>query len=94
MHARKAARDAYFPRREDDLFFDRARGDVVFQDSAGARRFAHAVNEKDGESGTRARDEKEAAELERDFGVYGGSDIRRWQAHEDLGFRGHSLDSE
>ena len=27
--------------------------------------------------GTRARDEKEAAELERDFGVYGGSDIRR-----------------
>jgi uncharacterized protein YjbJ (UPF0337 family) len=27
--------------------------------------------------GTRARDEKEAAELERDFGSYGGTDVRR-----------------
>ena len=51
MHARRAARDAYFPRREDDAFFDARRGDVVFEDTGAARRFAERVNAKDARSG-------------------------------------------
>ena len=39
MHARKSARDAWFPTSEDHSFFA-TRGDVVFADSGAARRFA------------------------------------------------------
>src|SRR4051794_14661517 len=49
MHARKTARDAYFPTRFDDVFFT-ARGDVSFRDSGDARRFADRVNARDGRS--------------------------------------------
>src|SRR5688500_2064125 len=44
MHARKSARDAWFPTPEDDAFFA-TRGDVVFADSGAARRFAQRVDE-------------------------------------------------
>ena len=44
MHARKSARDAWFPTPEDHSFFA-TRGDVVFADSGAARRFAHRVDE-------------------------------------------------
>ena len=44
MHARKSARDAWFPTPEDHTFFA-TRGDVVFADSGAARRFAHRVDE-------------------------------------------------
>jgi len=49
MHARKTARDAYFPTRFDDVFFT-ARGDVAFRDTGDARRFADRINAKDGRS--------------------------------------------
>lgn len=51
MHARRSARDAYFPSRFDDVFFT-ARGDVTFSDTGAARRFADKIN---------ARDERSAA---------------------------------
>jgi hypothetical protein len=44
MHARKSARDAWFPTPEDHAFFAN-RGDVVFADSGAARRFAQRVDE-------------------------------------------------
>jgi glycosidase len=50
MHARKPARDAYFPSRTDDAFFT-PRGDIAFVDSAAARRFAERVNAADRRSG-------------------------------------------
>ncbi|AKU96379.1 Alpha-amylase family protein [Labilithrix luteola] len=50
MHARKTARDAYFPTRFDDAFFT-ARGDVTFRDTAAARVFADRVNDLDARSG-------------------------------------------
>ncbi len=43
MHARKTARDAWFSSREDDAFFSPRRGDIVFPDTAAARRFAEKV---------------------------------------------------
>ena len=43
MHARKNARDAWLASPEDDAFFA-PRGDVVFSDSAAARRFSARVN--------------------------------------------------
>ena len=46
MHARKTARDAYFPTRFDDVFFT-PRGDVAFKDTGDARRFADKVNVRD-----------------------------------------------
>ena len=49
MHARKTARDAYFPTRFDDVFFT-PRGDIAFRDSGDARRFADRINAKDGRS--------------------------------------------
>ena len=48
MHARKTARDAFFPSREDDRFFAPRRGDIVFQDSAAVRTFAERVNRGEG----------------------------------------------
>jgi glycosidase len=48
MHARKTARDALFPSREDDSFFASRRGDIVFQDSATVRTFADRVNRGEG----------------------------------------------
>ncbi len=53
MHARKTARDAYFPARLDDAFFA-SRGDVVLRDSGAARRFAERVNSRDGRTGSAA----------------------------------------
>lgn len=50
MHARKTARDAYFPTRFDDVFF-RPRGDIAFKDSGDARRFADRINVRDERSG-------------------------------------------
>ncbi|MBX3189120.1 MAG: hypothetical protein KF819_19010 [Labilithrix sp.] len=50
MHARKTARDAYFPDRFDDVFFA-ARGDVRFKDGGDARRFADRVNVRDERTG-------------------------------------------
>lgn len=50
MHARKSARDAYFPAPEDDVFFA-PRGDVVFTDSGAARRFAHRVDPEGAQNG-------------------------------------------
>src|SRR6185295_3344580 len=47
MHARKTARDAYFPTESDDAFFA-PRGDVVFDDTTAARRFAQRINLQDG----------------------------------------------
>ncbi|MBX3204431.1 MAG: hypothetical protein KF764_05150, partial [Labilithrix sp.] len=44
MHARRTARDALFPSREDDVFFAPRRGDIVFQDGAAVRAFADRVN--------------------------------------------------
>lgn len=46
MHARRTARDAYFPSRFDDVFFT-SRGDVTFKDTGDARRFADKVNVRD-----------------------------------------------
>lgn len=46
MHARRTARDAYFPSRFDDAFFT-SRGDVTFKDTGDARRFADKVNARD-----------------------------------------------
>ncbi|MDB4937538.1 MAG: Alpha-amylase family protein, partial [Labilithrix sp.] len=50
MHARKSARDAYFPTRFDDVFFT-PRGDIAFKDTGDARRFADKVNVRDDRSG-------------------------------------------
>ena len=50
MHARKSARDLYFPTRFDDAFFT-PRGDVAFKDTGEARRFADKVNARDERSG-------------------------------------------
>ncbi|HSO33142.1 MAG TPA: alpha-amylase family glycosyl hydrolase, partial [Labilithrix sp.] len=50
MHARKTARDLYFPTRFDDAFFT-PRGDVAFKDTGEARRFADKVNARDERSG-------------------------------------------
>src|SRR4051812_42843227 len=50
MHARKTARDLYFPTRFDDVFFT-PRGDVAFKDTGDARRFADKVNVRDERSG-------------------------------------------
>jgi glycosidase len=50
MHARKTARDAYFPTRNDDAFFT-LRGDITFAGTTAARVFAHRVNETDRRSG-------------------------------------------
>jgi glycosidase len=48
MHARKTARDAYFPTRFDDVFFT-PRGDIAFKDTGDARRFADKINVRDDE---------------------------------------------
>src|SRR5687767_2103959 len=47
MHARKTARDAWFPSRDDDAFFapPPRHGDIVFPDTAAARRFAEKVTD-------------------------------------------------
>ncbi len=45
MHARKTARDAYFPTRSDDAYFS-ARGELAFADTGEARRFAERINER------------------------------------------------
>src|SRR6476646_10363257 len=50
MHARKTARDAYFPTRFDDVVFTQ-RGDVAFRDTGDARRFADRVNARDERTG-------------------------------------------
>jgi glycosidase len=50
MHARKTARDAFFPSRGDDSFFEPRRGDIVFADSAAVRTFADRVNRGEGRS--------------------------------------------
>ena len=50
MHARKTARDAYFPTRVDDVFFT-PRGDIAFKDTGDARRFADRVNMRDERKG-------------------------------------------
>ena len=50
MHARKTARDAYFPTRVDDVFFT-PRGDIAFKDTGNARRFADRVNMRDERKG-------------------------------------------
>ncbi len=42
MHARKSARDAYLPSREEDAFFS-SRGDIVLPDPALARRLAERL---------------------------------------------------
>src|SRR5262245_24342280 len=45
MHARKTARDALFPSREDDgSFFAPRRGDIVFRTTTALRAFADRVN--------------------------------------------------
>ena len=44
---------------------------------AGAREYARGINDGGIVIGTRARDAEHAAQLERDFATYGGSDIRR-----------------
>ena len=44
MHARRTARDAFFPSREDDAFFAPRRGDIVFHDGTAVRAFAERVN--------------------------------------------------
>jgi glycosidase len=62
MHARKAARDAYFPSRLDDAFFG-ARGDVVFESTAAARAFAERVNRVDGRDRERALRPAEVAAM-------------------------------
>src|SRR5262245_44305167 len=51
MHARKTARDAFFPSREDDRFFAHRRGDIVFPDNAAVRSFADRVNRREARSG-------------------------------------------
>jgi glycosidase len=53
MHARKTARDAYFPQPSDDAFFA-PRGDVTFEDTAKARQFAARVNAQDRRTGEAA----------------------------------------
>ncbi len=53
MHARKTARDLYFPTRFDDLFFT-PRGDISFKDTSEVRRFADRVNVRDKRSGAAA----------------------------------------
>ena len=53
MHARKTARDLYFPTRFDDVFFT-PRGDVAFKDTGDARRFADKVNVRDERTGAAA----------------------------------------
>jgi glycosidase len=50
MHARKTARDLYFPTRFDDVFFS-PRGDVAFRDTGEAHRFADKVNARDERQG-------------------------------------------
>src|SRR4051812_9554553 len=50
MHARKTARDLYFPTPFDDVFFT-PRGDVAFKDTGEARRFADKVNVRDDRQG-------------------------------------------
>ena len=50
MHARKTARDLYFPTRFDDVFFT-PRGDIAFKDTSEARRFADKVNACDERTG-------------------------------------------
>lgn len=44
MHVRRTARDVLFPSKEDDVFFARRRGDIVFRDQASVRTFADRVN--------------------------------------------------
>ncbi len=44
MHARKSARDAYLPSREEDTFFS-SRGDIVLPEPALARRLASRLGE-------------------------------------------------
>ncbi|HVH41688.1 MAG TPA: alpha-amylase family glycosyl hydrolase [Labilithrix sp.] len=48
MHARKTARDAFFPSRDDDVFFSPRRGDIVFPDGGAVRTFAERVNRGEG----------------------------------------------
>src|SRR5438045_171819 len=50
MHARKTARDAYFPSRFDDVFFER-RGGAPSQDTWDGRRFADRANVRDERTG-------------------------------------------
>src|SRR3954469_8379536 len=50
MHARKTARDLYFPTRFDDVFFS-PRGDVAFTDTGEARRFSDKINARDERQG-------------------------------------------
>jgi glycosidase len=44
MHVRRTARDVLFPAKEDDVFFARKRGDLVFRDNASVRTFADRIN--------------------------------------------------
>lgn len=61
MHARRAARDSYFPSWDDDAFFA-PRGDIAFSDMGAARLFAARVNERDGRAeGERIRPAELAA---------------------------------
>src|SRR6187401_2049132 len=53
MHARKTARDLYFPTRFADVFFT-SRGDIAFKDTGEARRFADRVNVRDERNGPAA----------------------------------------
>ncbi|MEA2752586.1 MAG: hypothetical protein QOI41_6729, partial [Myxococcales bacterium] len=62
MHARKTARDAYFPTRFDDVFFT-PRGDVAFKDTGDARRFADKVNVRDERTGAAALRPAEVAAM-------------------------------
>ncbi|MCW5836121.1 MAG: hypothetical protein KIS78_27215, partial [Labilithrix sp.] len=62
MHARRTARDALFPSREDDVFFAPRRGDIVFQDGAAVRAFAERVTRGEGRtSGAEVRPAELAA---------------------------------
>ncbi|MDB4943557.1 MAG: Alpha-amylase family protein, partial [Labilithrix sp.] len=53
MHARKSARDQYFPSPFDDVFFA-PRGDIAFKGTGDARRFADKINARDGRHGEHA----------------------------------------
>jgi len=50
MHARRSARDAYFPSRSDDTFFA-PRGDVSLRHGADAHAFTDRVNARDASGG-------------------------------------------
>src|SRR4051812_44144887 len=62
MHARKTARDLYFPTRFDDVFFT-PRGDIAFADTGEAHRFADKVNARDERQGPAALRPAEVAAM-------------------------------